>query len=86
MGFHEKIPGKADAVMLGALLAACRKCKNVEVSVKVINRIMLLEPSNSWNYVVSSKIYASSNRFDESAWMRGLMREWCQQNSRLQLD
>ncbi|KAM3407189.1 hypothetical protein ACQJBY_000932 [Aegilops geniculata] len=73
--FIEKIPGKADAVMLGALLAACRKCKNVEVSVKVINRIMLLEPSNSWNYVVSSKIYASSDRLDDSARMRGLMRE-----------
>ncbi|XP_037454597.1 pentatricopeptide repeat-containing protein At2g34400-like [Triticum dicoccoides] len=73
--FIEKIPGKADVVMLGALLAACRKCKNVEVSVKVINRIMLLEPSNSWNYVVSSKIYASSDRLDDSARMRGLMRE-----------
>lgn len=73
--FIEKIPGKPDAVMLGALLAACRKCKNVEVSVRVINKIMLLEPSNSWNYVVSSKIYASSDRLDDSARMRGLMRE-----------
>ncbi|PNT65836.1 hypothetical protein BRADI_3g03440v3, partial [Brachypodium distachyon] len=73
--FVEKIPGKADAVMLGALLAACRKCKNVEVSERVINRIMQLEPSNSWNYVVSSKIYASSDRLDDSAKMRGLMRE-----------
>ncbi|CAM0957188.1 unnamed protein product [Alopecurus aequalis] len=73
--FIEKIPGKADAVMLGALLAACRKCKNVEVSGRVIDKIMQLEPSNSWNYVVSSKIYASSDRLDESARMRGLMRE-----------
>lgn len=73
--FVEKIPGKVDAVMLGALLAACRKCKNVEVGDRVINRIMQLEPSNSWNYVVSSKIYASSDRLDDSARMRGLMRE-----------
>lgn len=73
--FIEKIPGKADAVMLGALLAACRKSKNVEVSCRVIDRIMQLEPSNSWNYVVSSKIYASSDRLDDSARMRGLMRE-----------
>uniref|UniRef100_A0ACD5TB63 Uncharacterized protein n=1 Tax=Avena sativa TaxID=4498 RepID=A0ACD5TB63_AVESA len=73
--FIEKIPGKADAVMLGALLAACRKSKNVEVSGRVIDRIMQLEPSNSWNYVVSSKIYASSDRLDDSARMRGLMRE-----------
>uniref|UniRef100_A0ACD5V9H0 Uncharacterized protein n=1 Tax=Avena sativa TaxID=4498 RepID=A0ACD5V9H0_AVESA len=73
--FIENIPGKADAVMLGALLAACRKSKNVEVSGRVIDRIMQLEPSNSWNYVVSSKIYASSDRLDDSARMRGLMRE-----------
>ena len=73
--FAEKIPGKADAVMLGALLAACRKCRNVEVGERVINRIMELEPSNSWNYVVSSKIYATSDRMDDSAKMIGLMRE-----------
>ncbi|KAJ1276216.1 hypothetical protein BS78_05G197500 [Paspalum vaginatum] len=59
--FIEKIPGKVDAVMLGALLAACRKCKNVEVGEKVVNRIIKLEPPKSWNYVVSSKIYATSN-------------------------
>ncbi|CAN6331688.1 unnamed protein product [Urochloa humidicola] len=73
--FSEKIPGKADAVMLGALLAACRKCKNVEVGERVISKIMELEPSNSWNYVVSSKIYATSDRMDDSARMIGLMRE-----------
>jgi pentatricopeptide repeat protein len=73
--FIEKVPGKADAVMLGALLAACRKSKNIEVSGRVIDRIMQLEPSNSWNYVVSSKIYESSDRLDDSARMRGLMRE-----------
>ncbi|EAY97495.1 hypothetical protein OsI_19422 [Oryza sativa Indica Group] len=73
--FIEKIPDKVDAVMLGALLAACRKCKNVEIGERVINRIIQLEPTNSWNYVVSSKIYASSGRLDDSAKMRGPMRE-----------
>ncbi|KAK3145348.1 hypothetical protein QOZ80_4AG0327690 [Eleusine coracana subsp. coracana] len=73
--FLEKIPGKVDAVMLGALLAACRKCKNVEVGERVIHRIMKLEPSNSWNYVVSSKIYATTDRPDDSARMIGLMKE-----------
>ncbi|GJN36310.1 hypothetical protein PR202_gb25157 [Eleusine coracana subsp. coracana] len=73
--FLEKVPGKVDAVMLGALLAACRKCKNVEVGERVMHRIMKLEPSNSWNYVVSSKIYATTDRLDDSARMIGLMRE-----------
>uniref|UniRef100_A0A0D9WF04 Uncharacterized protein n=1 Tax=Leersia perrieri TaxID=77586 RepID=A0A0D9WF04_9ORYZ len=53
--FIEKIPDNVDAVMLGALLATCRKCKNVEVGERVINRIKQLELSNSWNYVVLSK-------------------------------
>jgi pentatricopeptide repeat protein len=73
--FLEKIPGKPDAVMLGALLAACRKCKNIEVGERVICRIMKLEPTNSWNYVVSSKIYATTDRMDDSARMIGLMKE-----------
>ncbi|TVU18684.1 hypothetical protein EJB05_34794, partial [Eragrostis curvula] len=55
---HEKIPGREDT--------------NVEVGEKVIHRIMKLEPSNSWNYVVSSKIYATTDRLDDSAMMIGL--------------
>ncbi|OAY79005.1 Pentatricopeptide repeat-containing protein [Ananas comosus] len=73
--FIEKMPEKADAVVLGALLNACRKCKNVEIGERVMERILQVEPSNSWNYLVSSKIYASSNRWDDSARMIELMRE-----------
>uniref|UniRef100_A0A0E0HCQ6 DYW domain-containing protein n=1 Tax=Oryza nivara TaxID=4536 RepID=A0A0E0HCQ6_ORYNI len=61
--------------MVDLLARTCRKCKNVEIGERVINRIIQLEPTNSWNYVVSSKIYASSDRLDDSAKMRGLMRE-----------
>ncbi|XP_073014345.1 pentatricopeptide repeat-containing protein At2g34400 [Typha latifolia] len=73
--FIEKMPEKPDAVVLGALLGACQKCRNVEVGERVMNNIFELEPSNSWNYLISSKIYASSKRWDDSAKMRGLMRE-----------
>ncbi|TVU18683.1 hypothetical protein EJB05_34793, partial [Eragrostis curvula] len=58
---HKKIPRKKDV--------------NVEVGEKVIHRIMKLEPSNSWNYVVSSKVYATTDRLDDSARIVGLMRE-----------
>ncbi|XP_008798138.3 pentatricopeptide repeat-containing protein At2g34400 [Phoenix dactylifera] len=73
--FVEKMPEKPDAVVLGALLAACRNCRNVGVGERVINKILELDPSNSGNYVISSKIYAGSKRWDDSARMRGLMRE-----------
>ncbi|RLM58580.1 hypothetical protein C2845_PM18G12480 [Panicum miliaceum] len=46
-----------------------------QVGERVINRIMEPEPSSSWNYVVSSNIYATSDRMDDSARMIGLMRE-----------
>lgn len=66
---------KPDAVMLGALLNACRNFKNVEVGERVMEMILELEPSNSGNYVLASKIYEGSNRTEESARMRGLMKE-----------
>nr|UPT48951.1 pentatricopeptide repeat protein AaPPR1163 [Agave angustifolia] len=73
--FIEKMPEKPDAVMLGALLNACRNFKNVEVGERVMKKILEIEPSNSGNYVIASKIYARSNRLEESARMRGLMKE-----------
>ncbi|KAK8953919.1 Pentatricopeptide repeat-containing protein [Platanthera zijinensis] len=71
----ENMPEKPDGVMLGALLCACRNFRNVDVGERVMGRILELEPSNSGNYVISSKIYAGSNRWDDSARMRGMMRE-----------
>lgn len=64
-----------DAVMLGSLLSACRTCKNVEVGEKVSQWLLQIEPWNSGNYVISSKIYAGSKRWSDSARMRGLMRD-----------
>ncbi|XP_009399610.2 pentatricopeptide repeat-containing protein At2g34400-like [Musa acuminata AAA Group] len=73
--FTEKMPQKPDAVVLGALLSACRYQKNMEVGERVVKRILELEPSNSGNYVISSKIFANSKRWEDSARIRGLMRE-----------
>ncbi|KAJ4962776.1 hypothetical protein NE237_022715 [Protea cynaroides] len=73
--FIEKMPEKPDAVVLGALLAACRNLGNAEVGERVMLLLLELEPLNSGNYIISSKIYANSNRWNDSARMRGLMRE-----------
>ncbi|KAK5829646.1 hypothetical protein PVK06_013439 [Gossypium arboreum] len=72
--FIEKMPEKPDAIVLGALLGACQKSKNLDLSEKVMLLLLQMEPSNSGNYVISSKIYAKSRRWDESAQMRALMR------------
>ncbi|XVF69948.1 hypothetical protein PTKIN_Ptkin11bG0122000 [Pterospermum kingtungense] len=73
--FIEKMPEKPDEIVLGALLGACQKCKNLDVSEKVMQLLLQMEPSNSGNYVISSKIYANSRRWDDSAKMRVLMRQ-----------
>ncbi|XP_041019151.1 pentatricopeptide repeat-containing protein At2g34400 isoform X2 [Juglans microcarpa x Juglans regia] len=72
--FVEKMPEKPDEVLLGALLGACQKCRNIDVSERVMQRLLELEPSNSGNYVISSKIFANLKRWDDSARMRLLMR------------
>ncbi|XP_009345233.2 pentatricopeptide repeat-containing protein At2g34400 [Pyrus x bretschneideri] len=73
--FIQKMPEKPDQVVLGALLGACRKCKNVDVSEQVLQLLLELEPANSGNYVISSKIYANLEMWDDSARMRMLMRQ-----------
>lgn len=73
--FVEKMSEEPDAVMLGALLNACRNFKKVDVGERVMRKILDLEPSNSGNYVIASKIYAGSNRLEDSARMKGLMKE-----------
>ncbi|XP_042504367.1 pentatricopeptide repeat-containing protein At2g34400-like [Macadamia integrifolia] len=73
--FIERMPEKPDAVTLGALLSACRNLGNAEVGERAMQLLLEIEPSNSGNYIISSKIYSNSKKWDDSARMRGLMRE-----------
>lgn len=73
--FVEKMPEKPDEVSLGALLAACQKCRNEDVTKRVTQLLLELEPSNSGNYVISSKVYGKLQMWDDSAKMRVLMRQ-----------
>ncbi|KAK4564917.1 hypothetical protein RGQ29_006817 [Quercus rubra] len=73
--FIEKMPEKPDEVALGALLGACHKRRNVDISQQVVQLLLELEPLNSGNYVISSKIFANLKRWDDSARMRVLMRQ-----------
>lgn len=73
--FVEKMPEKPDEVTLGALLSACKKVRNVDLSERVMQLLLNMESSNSWNYITASKIYANLNRWDDSARVRVLMRQ-----------
>lgn len=71
----EQMPEKPDKVTLGALHGACRRQKNVEIGERVMQLLLEIDPSNSGNYIISSKIYANLNMWDDSARMRALMRQ-----------
>lgn len=73
--FVERMPEKVDEIVVGALLGACQKQKNTDVSQRVMQLLLEIEPSNSGNYVISSKIFANLRMWDDSAKMRALMRE-----------
>ncbi|GFQ01518.1 pentatricopeptide repeat-containing protein at2g34400 [Phtheirospermum japonicum] len=73
--FIQKMPQKPDEILLGALLGACQKLKNVDIGERVMQLLLELEPSNSGNYIISSKMYADLRRWDDCARMRVLMKQ-----------
>ncbi|KAG8375622.1 hypothetical protein BUALT_Bualt10G0119500 [Buddleja alternifolia] len=73
--FIQKMPQKPDEILLGALLGACQKLKNVEIGERVMKLLLELEPLNSGNYIISSQIYAEMRRWDDCARMRALMKQ-----------
>ncbi|CAH2059428.1 unnamed protein product, partial [Thlaspi arvense] len=74
--FMERFPGKPDEVMLGAILGACQKRKDVVIGEKAMRMLMEMEEAkNAGNYVISSKVFADMKMWDECAKMRALMRE-----------
>ncbi|KAF8110202.1 hypothetical protein N665_0086s0041 [Sinapis alba] len=75
--FMEKFPGKPDEIMLGAILGACQKRKDVVVGEKAMRMLMEMEEAknNAGNYVISSKVYADMKMWDECAKVRALMRD-----------
>ncbi|XVF30972.1 hypothetical protein REPUB_Repub16aG0105300 [Reevesia pubescens] len=69
------MPKKPYEIVLGALLGAYQKYKNVDASERVMQLMLQMKPSNFGNYVISLKIYANTRRWDDSAKMRVLMRQ-----------
>ncbi|KAH0975414.1 hypothetical protein GBA52_017313 [Prunus armeniaca] len=60
---------------LGALLAACRTYGNVKIAESVAEKLFVLEPGNTGNYMLLSSIYASTEQWDEARKVREAMNE-----------
>ncbi|XP_077211626.1 putative pentatricopeptide repeat-containing protein At3g15930 [Tasmannia lanceolata] len=67
------MPMKANSIVWGALLGACRVHKNVELAETAAKRLLDLEPENGAVYVMLSNIYAACNRWEDVRKVRRLM-------------
>ncbi|XP_057983542.1 pentatricopeptide repeat-containing protein At5g06540-like [Malania oleifera] len=66
---------KADVVILGALLSACKNHGNIEIAERVVKEILVLEPYNHGVYVVLSNMYAEARQWEDVQRLRKVMKE-----------
>ncbi|XP_061364097.1 pentatricopeptide repeat-containing protein At3g16610 [Gastrolobium bilobum] len=72
--FIQRMPFEPDVRVWGALLAACRTHKNIEMGEEVSKKIQLLGPEGTGNFVLMSNIYSSVGRWDDAAHIRSIQR------------
>jgi len=64
-----------NVVIWGTLLSACRTHSNMELAEMALNKLLVMEPDNSGNYVLLSNIYANTGRWQDALRLRNLMRD-----------
>lgn len=70
----EKMPMQAGPSIWGALLAACRRHRNLEIAEIAAGKLFILEPENSGNYVLLSNTYAGVGMWKEVDNLRALLK------------
>ncbi|KAK4775682.1 hypothetical protein SAY87_023643 [Trapa incisa] len=70
-----EMPIKPNAVVWGALLAACRARCNVQLGEIAASELFEIEPSNSGNYILLSSLYAAVGRWDDVVKVRRMLKE-----------
>lgn len=73
MTLIQKMPMKADVVVWGALLGACRTCGNLEIGKQIMKQLLELGRYDSGLYVLLSNMYSESQRWDDMKKIRKIM-------------
>ncbi|XP_020597215.1 pentatricopeptide repeat-containing protein At2g29760, chloroplastic-like [Phalaenopsis equestris] len=73
--FIQGMPMEPKASAWGALLAACRVYKNVELGMISANRLFKIEPENPGNYVLLSNILMNAKLSEDASNIRRLMKD-----------
>ncbi|KAL5723992.1 hypothetical protein ACHQM5_007313 [Ranunculus cassubicifolius] len=70
-----KMPFKPHCAIFGTLLGACRVHKNLELAEYAAQKLLDLDPKSSAGYVQLANAYAATNKWDQVARVRQLMRD-----------
>ncbi|GER38482.1 pentatricopeptide repeat-containing family protein [Striga asiatica] len=73
--FVKNMPLKPNAMIWRTLLASCRVHKNVEVGEEALKNAVRLEPAQSGDYILLSKLYASMGRLEDAKRLRNEMKK-----------
>uniref|UniRef100_A0A803NIQ5 DYW domain-containing protein n=1 Tax=Cannabis sativa TaxID=3483 RepID=A0A803NIQ5_CANSA len=69
-----QMPMQAGPSVWGALLAACRKHRNLELAEAAAKKLFVLEPDNSGNFVLLSNMYAEVGMWKEVDNLRAMLK------------
>ncbi|KAG1346322.1 pentatricopeptide repeat-containing protein, chloroplastic-like [Cocos nucifera] len=72
--FIREMEVEPNVIIWGTLLSACRVHSNVRLAELSVEKLLVLEPENSSNYVLLSSIYANAGRWEEARRVRVLMK------------
>eukprot|EP01018_Ginkgo_biloba_P007725 Gb_41234 [translate_table: standard] len=70
-----KMPMKPSATLWRCLLGACRIHNNIDLGECVAECLFKLDPKNAAPYVLLSNIYAASGRWDDTEYVRRMMKD-----------
>ncbi|CAI9274003.1 unnamed protein product [Lactuca saligna] len=73
--FMKEMPMNPDVIIWRMLLGACKLQGNIVIGEIASNKLLELDPDNSGNYVLSSNIYATAERWDDAMNMRKLLKK-----------
>ncbi|KAL5697794.1 hypothetical protein ACHQM5_028910 [Ranunculus cassubicifolius] len=68
------MPMEPDVLIWGALLTACKASGDVETSRSILRHVVELETDDSGVYVLLANIFASSDRWEDAAMVRKIMK------------
>lgn len=69
------MPGGPSFSALQSLLGSCRKHRDMEISQRIVNRLIEMEPEESGSYVLMSNLYAEKGDWEKAAAMRRKMKD-----------